>query len=103
LRSVFVVAQIALSFLLLVTAGLFVRSLRQAQRIDPGFNADNLLLIAALGLTRLLTGFLYDVNAADPITYTAITLLLTAAALLACYLPARRAAQVEPIRALRYD
>ncbi len=60
-------------------------------------------LLAALAVMRFLQGFLYEVSANDPLTYVAITLLLAATAFLACYIPARRAAMVEPIQALRYD
>jgi putative ABC transport system permease protein len=60
-------------------------------------------LIGALLLTRLLTSFLYGVSPADPLTLIAAALLLTVAALAASYLPARRAAGVEPVVALRNE
>jgi len=60
-------------------------------------------LLVALGLMRVLVSLLFDVRAYDPLTYTAVTLLLTAVALLACYIPARRAMRVDPMVALRYD
>jgi predicted permease len=60
-------------------------------------------ILAALGLMRVLVSLLFDVRAYDPSTYTAVTLLLTAVALLACYIPARRAMRVDPMVALRYD
>jgi predicted permease len=60
-------------------------------------------ILAALVLMRVLVSLLFDVRAYDPSTYTAVTLLLTAVALLACYIPARRAMRVDPMVALRYD
>jgi ABC-type lipoprotein release transport system permease subunit len=60
-------------------------------------------LAGALALTRVLTGFLYEVSPADPPTLAAVVALLTGSALLASYLPARRAARVDPSRALREE
>jgi putative ABC transport system permease protein len=60
-------------------------------------------LVAALGLTRFLGSMLYGVRAYDPLTFGAVALLLAFVALLACYLPARRAARVDAVVALRSE
>jgi putative ABC transport system permease protein len=60
-------------------------------------------LLAALGITRVMTRLLVGVSPSDPLTYATVALLLTAIALLACWIPARRATHVDPGIALRYE
>jgi len=60
-------------------------------------------VVAALGLSHFLSSILFGVVPNDPITFITVALLLTAVALLACYIPARRATKVDPTTALRYE
>jgi putative ABC transport system permease protein len=60
-------------------------------------------LAGALALTRLMSTLLFEVSPADPITFAAVAVAVILAALLACYIPARRATKVDPLIALRYE
>jgi putative ABC transport system permease protein len=60
-------------------------------------------MVAALGLTPLITSFLYGLSPLDPLTLTIAPLVLAIVAFVACYIPARRAAHADPKVALRYE
>ena len=60
-------------------------------------------LAVALALTRLMSTLLFEVSPIDPVTFAAVALCVILAALVACYIPARRATKVDPLIALRYE
>jgi len=60
-------------------------------------------LAGAWAATRVLKNFLFEVTPFDPLTFAAVSLLLALVALAACYIPARRAAAIDPLVALRYE
>jgi predicted permease len=82
-----------------------VKVLRQILREGLGVALIGVVigLAVALGLSRIMADYVYGIKATDPLTYTAATLVLMLAALAACYVPARRAASVDPMRALRNE
>ena len=75
------------------------------RRVSPWRARASAVTASALsaGLTRLLTGMLFEVRPLDPLVLGSVSLLLAGVALLASYLPARRAARIDPISALRCD
>jgi putative ABC transport system permease protein len=60
-------------------------------------------IVGALAFSRVLTALLFEIKPTDPLTFALVSLVLVAVALLACWLPARRAANVDPMEALRYE
>jgi putative ABC transport system permease protein len=75
--------------------------------LGEGLKLIGLGLLAGLGvaviLAQVLRAFLFGVEPADPLTFASIAVLFTAVALLACYIPARRATKVDPMKGLRYE
>jgi putative ABC transport system permease protein len=74
---------------------------RQGMRVALAGAAAGLL--GALLLTRLMSTLLYGVRSTDPATFLAVTCVLTGVAVVASYIPARRAARIDPLVALRHD
>ncbi len=73
------------------------------QGIRPALAGLAIGIVGALKLTRLLSSLLYGVTPTDPLTFASVSLILVSVALLACYIPARRAARVDPMVSLHHE
>jgi ABC-type antimicrobial peptide transport system permease subunit len=80
-----------------------VLSLVVRQGLKLVFFGSVLGIVGALVATRLVSSFLYGVTTTDPVTFVGVSLLLIVVAVLASYIPARRATKVDPMVALRYE
>jgi len=116
-----VIAEVALAVVLLVGSGLFLASFARLLNVDLGLDHRDVLtvrvrvleapadvglaigLVSAAGLARLVSGFLFEVQPHDPAVYAGVVGILALTGLVAGFLPARRAAAVDPLVALRME
>ena len=121
LRGFLVVAEIALALVLLIGAGLSLRSLAHQQNVALGAQPRDVMkpvilqgirwtslgviigLASAFGLARLMKSILVGVAATDTTTFVIVALLQATVAIVACWIPARRATKIDPLVALRHD
>jgi ABC-type antimicrobial peptide transport system permease subunit len=75
--------------------------IRQGVRLV--FIAVGIGLVASWALSTLVSGFVFDIEPTDPLTFAAMSLILGGTALVACWLPARRAARIDPVEAMRRE
>jgi putative ABC transport system permease protein len=108
-RTLLVASEVALALMLLVGAGLLVRSALFLQLVDPGFDTQGMQpvvlgvavgLASALATSRVLASYVTGVTTTDPLTFTGVVALMIAVALVASAVPAWRAVRTEPTRVL---